>query len=297
MRATPADVTADVAVLRTACARVGLDDATATPLHQHATSVWLLRAPNIVARISYSPDDQARATQTIAITGWLASNHFPATEPIPVEQPVQVGAASVTFWRYYPQHDHPQPPGAAALGRLLRQLHQLPTPPVDLEEYTPLVRLGAALECPGALPEDDRAWLANRRMELLAAYQNVSSELGVGFIHGDAYPGNTLWDGDQALLGDWDEVAWGPRELDLINTHQGARVGRSADERRAFSDAYGWDVRAWPGFPLLREMRDLHTLGAFLDRAAVGDQVAAAELRHRVQTLRAGDTDALWHIC
>ena len=69
----------------------------------------------------------------------------------------------------------------------------------------------------------------------------------------------------------------------------------SAAERRAFTDAYGWDVTAWPGYPLLREMRDLHTLGAFIDRAARGDARASAELRHRVASLRTGDSVCLWH--
>lgn len=80
-------------------------------------------------------------------------------------------------------------------------------------------------------------------------YDTLESELGVGFVHGDAYPGNTLWDDQSPLLGDWDEVASRPRELELINTHQGARVGRSTTDRQAFTDADGWDVTHWPGFP------------------------------------------------
>lgn len=290
----------EIEILRAACVHAGVDDSAATPLHRHATSVWLLPAAGFVARISHSPDDRARATQAIAITRWLVRHDFPATAPAPVDQPVQVGDVSVTFWRYYPQN-RPVSPGAAALGALLRRLHQLPTPPVVLPAYAPLVRIGQALERAADLPEevlaeDDRTWLIHRRHDLLDAYRHLESTLGVGMIHGDAYPGNTLWNGDQPVLGDWDEIAWGPRELDLINTHQGVRVGRSAEERAAFSHAYGWDVTTWPGFPVLREMRDVHTLGAYLDRAAGGDQAAAAELRHRVQTLRAGEHDARWHV-
>src|SRR6476661_3329516 len=62
-----------------------------------------------------------------------------------------------------------------------------------------------------------------RRSELLGEYERLDFHLGYGWIYGDAYPGNTLWDGKRALLGDWDEVGTGPRELDLVNTHQGAR--------------------------------------------------------------------------
>jgi aminoglycoside phosphotransferase (APT) family kinase protein len=230
----------------------------------------------------------------VTITRWLLEQGFPAIEPIDVDQPVAFDGAVVTFWRHYPQNDRAAP-GAGALGALLRRLHELPQPPVALDEYVPLAHLGSALESDLPLSDEDRSWLADRREQLLAEYGRLDSALGIGFVHGDAYPGNTLWDGQLVRLGDWDEVARGPRELDLVNTHQGARFGRSADEQQAFTDAYGWDVTTWPGYPILREMRDVHTLGAFGERAGRGDDAAAAELRHRVATLRAGDASARWH--
>lgn len=286
----------DDAILRAACDQVGLDPSHATPLHHHATSVWLLPTDRIVVRISRSPDDRSRIARAVTITRWLATQGFPVTEPADVDQPVDVDAATVTFWRYYPQAGRPAP-GAAALGDLLRRLHQLPEPPVPIDDYEPLARLGNALAATPPLPDSDQAWLVERRRQLLDAYRELRSQLGIGWIHGDAYPGNTLWDDDRVILGDWDEIARGPRELDLINTHQGVRIGRSAGELQAFTTAYGWDVTTWPGFPILREMRDLHTLGAYIDRASRGDQTAAAELHHRIRTLRAGDTTAQWHVC
>jgi len=273
--------------------QAGLDSSAATPLHRHATSVWLLRDRGVVVRIDHSANKR-RAELAVTITRWLLEQDLPAIEPIDVDQPVASDGAVVTFWRHYPQNDRAAP-GAGALGALLRRLHQLPQPPVTLDEYVPLAHLGSALESDLPLPDEDRTWLADRRLRLLAAYGRLDSALGVGFIHGDAYPGNTLWDGQLVRLGDWDEVARGPRELDLVNTHQGARFGRSAAERQTFSDAYGWDVTVWPGYPVLREMRDLHTLGAFAERAARRDQSAVAELWHRVATLRAGDADTRWH--
>ncbi len=129
----------------------------------------------------------------------------------------------------------------------------------------------------------------------LGEYERLDFPLGHGWIHGDAYPGNTLWDGDRALLGDWDEVGTGPRELDLVNTHQGARFGRPQAERAAFTAAYGYDVTAWPGFPVLREIRDLHTLGSYMRLAGTGNRRAAIELGFRLGTLKRGDADAQWN--
>jgi aminoglycoside phosphotransferase (APT) family kinase protein len=286
----------DDATLRIACEQAGLHHTTARPLHSHATSVWLLPAHALVARIHRSPDDRPRAAQSIALTRWLVAQGYPATQPADVNQPVHLGDAVVTFWRYYAQNAR-FAPSAAALGALLRRLHQLPDPPVPLQDYVPLARLGQALESDVALSEADRAWLADRRLQLLAEYASIQSELGVGWIHGDAYAGNTLWDGDRVLLGDWDEVARGPRELDLVATYQGARFGRSAAELSAFSDTYGWDLTAWPGYAVLRSMRDIHTLSAYLHRAAAGDSTAADEVRYRVRSLRSGDTAVRWHRC
>ncbi len=207
---------------------------------------------------------------------------------------MSVGGATVTFWRYYPQEGRERPP-AAALGAMLRQLHHLAPPPVGLSPYRPLQTLGDTIEHSTAIPDEDRDWLAIRRAELLDLYESLNFPLGMGFIHGDAYPGNTLWDGDRPLLGDWDEVGIGPRELDLVNTHQGVRLGRSAAERQRFTDTYGYDVTAWPGFSVLREMRDLHTLASYIRLADGGDDYAREQLAFRLSTLKAGEDQAPWN--
>lgn len=234
-----------------------------------------------------------RARTVVELTRWLTGQGFPSVAPLDVEQPIDVDDYTVTFWRYYPQNDRPKPT-ADHLGAMLRQLHALSTPPVELSEYQPLKNLGDSVTASTALSDNDRRWLLDRRAELLVQYEQLDFPLGSGWIHGDAYPGNTLWDGDRALLGDWDEVGTGPRELDLVNTHQGARFGRSLTERGAFNAAYGYDVTAWPGFPVLREMRDLHTLGSYIRLADTENEQAAIQLDFRIGTLKRGDANALW---
>lgn len=281
------------AVLHAAHA-TGIDASGIEPLWEHASSLFLLPAAQIVGRISRDADDQHRAHTSLTLTRWLIDQDFPATAPADVNQPVSIGHATVTFWRYYPQNGRERPP-AAALGAMLRQLHHLPPPPVELPPYRPLQTLGDTLEHTTTIPDSDRHWLASRRAELLDVYQSLSFPLGTGFIHGDAYPGNTLWDGDRPLLGDWDEAGTGPRELDLVNTHQGARFGRTHLERQQFTDAYGYDVTTWSGFPMLREMRDLHTLASYIRLADTGDEHAQAQLTFRLGTLKAADDQATWN--
>lgn len=283
--------------LALAARTIGVEPSELMPLHRHATTVYVtIPSPHIVVRLTDSAPGSAHAHTAVAVTRWLIEQGFPATEPADVDQPLNVGPYTVTFWRYYPQNDRAAP-GAGHLGALLRELHQLPEPPIKLPAYQPLAELGATLDDAhaAALAADDRRWLQHRRDVLLNAYRDLDSPLGAGFIHGDAYPGNTLWDDQRVRLGDWDEAAHGPRVIDLVNTHQGRRVGRSDEERAAFTAAYGWDVTSWRGFSVLREMRDLHTLGSFIRRAGHGDDPAARELHHRIRTLRSNDADARWH--
>ncbi|MFD7552199.1 phosphotransferase enzyme family protein [Streptomyces sp. NPDC059816] len=275
--------------------QLGLPTGEVIPLRNHATDVYLLPDQHIVARVR----PLARADETIqtwALLRWLHDHGFPAAQPVgePVQEPES--GYIVTFWVHYPQP--PAPPPASALGALLRELHALPDPPVKLPDYQPLVNLTDTLARSTTLTESRRRWLAAAAEETVHAYRSLGpSPLGHGLIHGDAYPGNTLWDDGLVRLGDWDEAATGPRELDLANTIQGAhRFGRSEQEINAFTRAYSHDPRTWPGLQILIGMRDLHTLGSFIRRADRGDTQAALELDHRLHTLQTGRRTVRWGI-
>jgi thiamine kinase-like enzyme len=53
-----------------------------------------------------------------------------------------------------------------------------------------------------------------------------------GLIHGDAHGGNLMRaESGEIILGDWDHVADGPREWDLIQIHYiRRRFGRGTDQ-------------------------------------------------------------------
>ena len=119
--------------------------------------------------------------------------------------------------------------------------------------------------------------------------------LGAGLIHGDARAGNLLWDTTQAtagrcLLGDWDGLSRGPREIDLIPTrHAATRYGRGPAWAEAFTAANGYDLASWSGYPLLSRMRDLVQLTGPLRRTRPGT-VFEDVLRQRLAGIRARDT-------
>ncbi|MFI1176674.1 phosphotransferase family protein [Streptomyces melanogenes] len=278
---------------RHACRQTGLPANSLTPLHDHATSVFLLPAEHLVVRVSRA-DQLPRLETAIALTRWLTDQDYPATQPADLPQPVICGLHAVTFWHHYPQPITVPTPPTSHLGTLLRRLHTLPHPPLALPEYQPLTSLTRLLETSHTLDPDRHDWLRGRVQEALDAYSALDFPLGHGLIHGDAYPGNTLWDGTNVRLGDWDEAATGPRELDLANTFQGVRFGRTGDELDTFSDHYGYDIRHWPGLTILRQIRDLHTLSSYIRRADRGDKQAEDQLAHRITTLQRRDDSARW---
>jgi hypothetical protein len=282
------------AVLHDAVRTAGFDGQDARRLWQHATTVYLLPKERIIVRVTEGSQAAESAVRAVDVTRWLRSHGLSVVEPVDIDQPLRLGVFTVTFWHYYPQ-DHQLKPEPEQLGRLLRRLHDLPTPPFELPQYEPLSSFGSTVSTSTSLPAEDQQWLLDERGRLLDDYHRLDFPLGVGHIHGDAYPGNVMWDGDIAILGDWDETAVGPRELDLANTYQGIRFGRTAGQLAGFAQEYGYDIETWSGLPTLRAMRDLHTLGSFIRRADQNDEAAAAELEYRLSTLRSGDAAARWN--
>ncbi|GIH10074.1 hypothetical protein Rhe02_81410 [Rhizocola hellebori] len=258
--------------------------------------------------MAYGPDAVQRSAQALMVTHWLNLQGFPATEPIlglhPTLEPVVItghdGELAVTFWVYYPQPKDDRP-DFKVLGNLTKLLHQVAgAPPIPLPTYEPLRSLRHLLSTSTAkavLGPEASAWLSARAATLANEANTLTSALGVGMIHGDLYAGNLLASGSGDVpwrLGDWDSVCIGLREIDLAPTAVAARFGLDASSIEQASDAYGFDVRAWPAFPVLREIRELSTLTALIRLAGTQPQ-SAKELNLRINSLRDGDTTIFWH--
>lgn len=190
-------------------------------------------------------------------------------------------------------------PGWDAL-RAVCRLHAAgdPPPSVSIPTYQPLLRLREALDIDGrrtepALPDPDRSWLRNRAVELVAEYRDTNWPLGIGLIHADAHRGNTV-DGESGwVLIDWDATSTGPRELDPVGTIP-AHFHEPDCYRQQFTAAYGYDILTWPGWTLLRDIVELHSIGSYI-RPAADNPAAANELHRRVRSLHSGDRSVVWH--
>jgi aminoglycoside phosphotransferase (APT) family kinase protein len=182
------------------------------------------------------------------------------------------------------------------LGALLRRLHALEPPPsLDLPPLRPFRRVGRRIEL-ADLADDDRVFLLSRLDELRGQFAGLTFALPPGPIHGDASVGNIIRRRDgQAVLIDLDGFAAGPREWDLTLTAvYFDRLGwHTEQEYREFVTAYGFDVMTWPGYPVLRDIREL-IMVTWLAQNMRESADIAAEVRRRIADLRAGGGPRNW---
>ncbi|WP_082393504.1 aminoglycoside phosphotransferase family protein [Nocardia arizonensis] len=292
----------EYAALSAACQVCGLDPTGAELIHHSSNAVYVLPRHGAVGRVSANEADADRPRRTYAVTEWLTAKHqFGATAPLPGVEPVRVNGYTVGFWQYYRQAADSPELTSRELGRLLRSLHNLPTPPIELQQWTPLESLHGALHMDstvGVISEDERAWLLSRIDEVRKELSELDWPLGIGLIHGDAWAGNLLWDNRfnsaRSILGDWDWVSIGPREVDLIPTwHAAVRYGRDETWVRNFINEYGYDLSEWSGHRVLLDMRDLVQVTGPLRRATTSVE-HAHRLRQRIDDIRAGNRQSSW---
>ncbi|GIH03410.1 aminoglycoside phosphotransferase [Rhizocola hellebori] len=292
-------------VLDLACTHataLGMNTTAARVLHHYNNAVVLLPAENTVIRLaSTEAVDRIAASQDVC--RWLSSQHeYPATIPAPgATVALLADSMTASLWTYHPPPRSPLTTTSADLAKLLHTLHSLPVPPAALRPWEPLSSLHAILAGP-----DAHAVMTGPEIEAVQAiladiHDRLATHdwpLGHGLIHGDAWQGNLLHDNSsstpQLRLGDWDNVAIGPREVDLIPTwHASYRYGKGQHWRDEFQRAYGYDLQESPRFADLMAMRDLAQLGGPIRRAAHNPRYAAA-LRQRLGDILGGQHHTTW---
>jgi hypothetical protein len=272
-------------------ARAGINTANAELMTRGEIAVYELRGLWLVARIARTTDYLPDFTTEVAVARWLESAGFPATRVAgPVDQPIVSSGRVVTFWAQVAEHKRYGM--VAELGSLLRRLHDLDPPSsFVLPELRPFK--GAETRISRAdLPEEDRAFLLGRLEDLHDRYALLEFVLPPGPIHGNANVNSVLplmWDGSPVLV-DLDCFALGPREWDLVLTAMYfERFGwHTQEEYLGFAAGYGFDVMSWPGYTVLRNVRELIMLTWLAQnpwnlpeiRAEVGGRIA--QLRERM---------------
>ncbi|WP_046504747.1 aminoglycoside phosphotransferase family protein [Streptomyces odonnellii] len=239
------------------------------------------------------PELLDRARRETAVAAWLAECGVPAVRAAEPE-PRSVDGHPVTLWHRLP--DAGRPAGPADLAALLRLVHALPVPGFALPRRELLGGVERWLRIAGeAIDPADAEYLRSRRDGFAEATAALTPHLPPGPIHGDALPRNVHVGPDGPVLMDLETFSLDFREHDLVvMALTRDRYGLPAEEYDRFTRAYGWDVRAWPGCPVLRGARETASC-AWVAQHAPTNPRALTEFRRRVASLRDNDPEVRWH--
>lgn len=281
------------AVLDALCAQAGLDPAGAQLIKFTNNAALRLASTPVVVRIAGSRAVRASATKVVAAATWLADHDMPTVRLLPgIPQPVHAAGHVATFWEEVPATG-PAPTGND-LGQILRRFHALPAPGFDLPRWDPFPRIGTRIGDARGIDQADREWLLERCAEIETAVSALDYALEPGPIHGDPFLGNLIAGPRGPVLCDFDGVCHGPREWDLIPAAVGRlRMNYPVDHHSPLAAAYGVDVTTWPGFGVLRQVRELILVTSVLPQLDSNPGIRA-QWEPRYASFRAGDTRTRW---
>ncbi|WP_125264503.1 phosphotransferase [Streptomyces alboflavus] len=283
-------------VLTRACEAAGLSSSNAQLLRGHTNAVVLLADESVVVKVARRGTPISTVRRTVEVVRWLIDRGFPTGPLHPVVgQPLLVDGHAVTFWTYLPQPDG-RPVAASQIAKPLLTLHTLPTPPVDLPQHDNLRAIRTSLAAITALPSSQLTFLRRRADQLEHDLGQVQFVLPKGVIQGDPQHRNALHHGGEAVLIDWDTVSEGHPEWDLVTIEVHCRrFGYIESHYQDFAAAYGFDVRTWPGYTTLRDIRELRmiTTNARKVHHAPG---SVSEVQRRIEGLQSEDAALRWHI-
>ncbi|GAA4413319.1 aminoglycoside phosphotransferase family protein [Actinokineospora soli] len=274
------------------CAAAGLDPCGARLLRFTNNAVFLLASAPVVVRIVGSVALRHRVRKVVEVARWFAEHDVPAVRLVAgLEQPVVVGQYTATLWDEVPVGDRPSRP--ADLARLLRAVHALPPLP-GLPAWDPLDDVRRRIGEADGVDGGELDFLRERCAEVAERLTRVEFVLPTGFVHGDAHLGNLIPSPAGPVLCDFDSSCVGPPEWDLTPVAVGVRrFGEPVSRYAELAGAYGFDVTAWPGFPVLREVRELKLTTSVLPIMNSSPEVRP-ELLRRLRDFRLGDTSAIW---
>lgn len=258
-------------------------------------ALYRLTSAPAVVRIARGMDYWESVTKEVNVARWLADLGFPAAELFEVNgQPIEVSGHPVAFWRFIPGKVA-MPGDVGGLGELLHEFHRLPSP-TDFE--LPAVDIPSRVEPrleKAPVPDADKRMLLDRCEELRAQLASLEFPLAPTVIHGDAHIKNVMLDAGRTLLIDFENVAWGQPEWDLSMTAtEYVTAGWwTANQYAEFTDAYGFDVTAWEGFPTLRATHEIKMTTWIMQNVDQSPDIAE-EYRRRIHTIRAGEIDQHW---
>lgn len=293
-RTEPIPTPNDTRPLAEAAARMaGLDPTGAVLLRHQTNGVYRLVTAPVVIKVA-RPGEHHLAAVT-ELVSWLHRHGVPSVALWGrVRQPLEVSGRAVTLWQYLPQDRTIR---AADLARPLLALHNTEVPPFSLPPHNPFGAIRNSIATSELLTDQERDALLGQCSVLADEEQYVRFESGPSLIHGDPQHRNALHGPGRTgtILCDWESATVAPREWDLITVEVHCRrFNHPPGDYDAFCRRYGRDIREWPGYTWLRNLRELRMITTNARKSPSGSP-AAAEVHRRIRSLGGGETSA-WRI-
>jgi aminoglycoside phosphotransferase (APT) family kinase protein len=283
------------ALLNRACRIARLNAESARLLRIGSNAVYRLCAP-VVVRIARPDADVDGARRTVAVARWLESVGYPSVRAIDADQPIVIDGHAVTFWQAV-SDDGDEYASVGEVAQVLVELHRLVAPnDLGLPPLEPFDKAAKRIEANDWLSSTDRGFLTETLIQMQESYGELDFVLPQGVIHGDANVGNVLHDlaGNPVVI-DLDGFAIGPREWDLALTaiYYDSFGWHTREEYETFVRVYGFDIMKWPGYPVMRAVREFLMVPWVIQQAGESPRVAA-EARKRISALRTGASRKDW---
>ena len=273
----------------------GLDADGARLLRLGSNAVYHLAAP-VVVRISRHNAGEETARRSVAVARWLESVDYPAVRVIDIAQPISIDGHTATFWRSV-SDDGDQYATVGEVAEILARLHRLEAPSyLNLPALAPFDNAAKRISGNDWLSPADREFLTEQLAEMQTRYESLEFVLPRGIIHGDASIGNVLHDTQgKPVVIDLDGFAIGPREWDLALTaiYYDSFGWHTRDEYETFVRVYGFDIMQWPGYPVMRAVREFLMVTWVIQQAGDNEH-AATEANKRIKALRTGMSRKDW---
>lgn len=273
-------------VAEAACRLAGLETRGMELLRHQSNAVYKLATAPVIVKVARPGVKHSDAV--VSLVRWLSTHGVPTVALVPgLDQPLTLAGCAVTFWQYLPQT---RPVRACDIAEPLAMLHHMPPPAMSLPPLAPVHAIQRAISTSALLIESEKAILQRRCDDLAEPFADLSYTGQSTLIHGDPQHRNALWNDEteQSVLCDWESAAIGQAEWDLVTIEiHCRRFGHPAREYRTFCQRYGFDVREWDGYNVLRDLRELRMITTNARKSPPGSP-EASEVRRRVAELDRG---------
>lgn len=277
-----------------ACAKAGISADGAELFRMGENAIFMMRSDRLVVRVARNDQAIKKVEKELAVARWLADDDYPSVrvaEEI-TDQPIHADGRLVTFWVLV---DETGKASYNDLAGLLRDLHAMPSPDFELPQFTPFSAVPGRLANPGNADPAAVGFLTDLYHNVQSRYAALEFAIPLGVIHGDSHRGNVIATPSGPILTDFEVVSWGPREWDLTPTALAVdRFGLPRETYEEFCRTYGFDVTQWPGYPVLRSVRELTMLTWLMQLVDVSPN-HKAEFEHRIGSMRTGRTTEPWN--